>query len=362
MSKKQMPLINSADIIVHIATPYSIGSGFYLQSYDIIVTNEHIVRGNKDVVIAGSTFEKQMVEILYLDTVFDLAFISPPSRHKMLDVSLADVDGLNIGDDVFAIETQTKSLIKGITTDVDYLHEDLSYILHDVNMNPVHNGSPLFKSDGMIIGINTFNILKGKIVGQSLKSFFLSTCLKEFKEGKGCKGVRCTNCKKVIFEDSDESKSLCGFCSASYFKISNIRPYEPKGICITVESLIERLGYEVSLTRKGPNNWCIKKGSVDVCISYYEKTGLLVGDVYMCTVPENSVSEIYEFLLKQNYILDGLTFSIRNEDIILSLLVYDQFINVDTIFTLFTHLLQTSDKYDNVLIESYGGRRKILSM
>jgi len=357
-----MPIINNANIIVLIATPYSIGTGFYIQSYDIIVTNEHIVRGNKEVVIAGATFDKQMVDVLYLDSVFDLAFIRPPARHEMPGVSLADVDVLNIGEDVYAIDTQTKSLVKGISTDINYLHDDVSYILHEVTMNPVHNGSPLFRSDGLIIGINTFNILKGKVAGQSLSSFFLGTCIKEFEDGKGLKGVRCTNCKKVIFEDKGESKSLCGFCGTSYYKISNIRPYEPKGICITVESLIERLGYEVSLTRKGPNNWCIKKGTVDVCISYYEKTGLLVGDVYMCELPEYRISEIYEFLLKQNYILDGLTFSIKNKDIILSLLVYDQFINVDTIFTLFTHLLHTSDKYDNILIESYGGRKKILSM
>ena len=48
-------LINRCtEVIVQIATPYSIGTGFYIQSFDLIVTNEHIVRGNKKVVISGS--------------------------------------------------------------------------------------------------------------------------------------------------------------------------------------------------------------------------------------------------------------------------------------------------------------------
>jgi serine protease Do len=363
MNNNKMPFINNcADIIVQIATPYSTGTGFYLKSFDLIVTNEHIVRGNKQVVISGATFEKQMVAVLHLDTINDIAFISPPSAQEMPSMELSTLDVIKKGDEVMLIEVQNKNVTKGKIFDIQYLNDDIHYILHDINMNPVNNGGPVFGPDGMIIGINTFNIHKEKNVGHALPSFFLSSYIKEYKEGKGLKGVRCTSCKKISFEVDDDPKSNCSLCGVEIRKISDIKAYEPNGICITVESLIGRLGYDVSLTRKGPNNWCIKKGSIDVCISYYEKTGLLVGDVYMCELPENNVSVIYEFLLKQNYILDGLTFSIRNNDIILSLLIYDQFINVETVFTLFTHLLHTSDKYDNILIDKYGGKSKQVSI
>ena len=33
------------DIVVQIATPYSLGTGFYLSEHDLIVTNEHVIRG-----------------------------------------------------------------------------------------------------------------------------------------------------------------------------------------------------------------------------------------------------------------------------------------------------------------------------
>ncbi|MBK8450582.1 MAG: hypothetical protein IPL42_11375 [Saprospiraceae bacterium] len=41
------------DVVIQIATPFSVGTGFYLKDYDLIITNEHVVRNNKDVVIEG---------------------------------------------------------------------------------------------------------------------------------------------------------------------------------------------------------------------------------------------------------------------------------------------------------------------
>lgn len=359
MMETKMPFIQSySEIIVEIATPYSIGTGFYLKAFNLIVSNEHIVRSNKKVVISGSTFEKQIVPVVYIDPFSDLAFIRPPIDHQMPDVALSDLSNLKSGDDIMVIVLKNKKVIKGKISDISRLDDDVPYMSHDITLNPANNGSPLFNTDGTIIGMNTFNTHHGNSVCNALPSTYIFSCIKEFKEGSGLKGVRCSSCKKMNFEKDKESKNLCWKCGIEIKRISDIEEYEPSGICVTVETLIKRLGYHVDLTRKGPNSWCIKKGSVDLCISYYEKTGLLVGDVYMCGMPEKKVSDIYEFLLKQNYILEGLTFSSKNNDIILSLLIYDQFINADTIFTLFSHLLKTSDKYDNLLIDVYDGKGK----
>jgi len=55
------------DVVIQIATPYSTGTGFYLKEFDLIVTNEHVVRDNKKVVIAVSAFEKEIVDVMYID-------------------------------------------------------------------------------------------------------------------------------------------------------------------------------------------------------------------------------------------------------------------------------------------------------
>ena len=59
-----------------------------------------------------------------------------------------------------------------------------------------------------------------------------------------------------------------------------------------------------------------------------------------------------------NYELDGLTFSIKGQDIILSLLIYDRYLNADTGLELFKHLFAKADYYDNILVEKYGAQWK----
>ena len=51
-------------VVIQIATPYSTGTGFYISEYDLIITNEHVIRDNNKVVIVGEAFEKQMVDVL----------------------------------------------------------------------------------------------------------------------------------------------------------------------------------------------------------------------------------------------------------------------------------------------------------
>ena len=45
-------------IVVQIATPYSTGTGFVVKAANLIVTNEHVVRGNAKVIIEGAVFPR----------------------------------------------------------------------------------------------------------------------------------------------------------------------------------------------------------------------------------------------------------------------------------------------------------------
>ena len=118
--------------------------------------------------------------------------------------------------------------------------------------------------------------------------------------------------------------------------------------------MLEKAGHNVQLSRRGPNNWEMQKGSAKINISYYEKTGLITGDAYLCLLPQRNIKKLYEYLLRQNYETESLTFSIKEQDIILSLLIYDRYLNVDTGLKLFEHLFERADYYDNILVEEYG--------
>ena len=71
-------------------------------------------------------------------------------------------------------------------------------------------------------------------------------------------------------------------------------------------------------------------------------------------MPKDNINPLYEYLLKQNYEIEGLTFSIKENDIVLSLLIYDRYLNMDTGMKLFKYLFERADYYDNILVEEYG--------
>lgn len=349
-------------VIIQIATPYSTGTGFYLADFDIIVTNEHVIRGNKRAIIAGTEFEKQIVEVLYLDAKYDIAFLEAPMNHTMPKVKVAPTDHLDEGESVIAVGHPFDlkyTATQGIISSLLHQENDIRYIQHDAALNPGNSGGPLVDSQGHIIGVNTFIIQNGNSIGFSLPSDYLLQSINEYKKGNGQKGVRCHSCNHISFESDEKASGYCDVCGAPMDMISQIEDYEPFGVSKTVEYILTNLGYNAPLTRKGPNNWSIKKGSALVNISYYEKTGMLIGDVFLCTLPDKNIDKLYHFLLRKNHSLKGLSLSVKDQDIILSLLIFDQYIHQDTLQKLFSRLVDTADKIDTELIEKFGARQKI---
>jgi serine protease Do len=61
-----MPAIveNFKSVIIQIATPYTTGTGFLLPQFKVIVTNEHVISDNKDVVIEGIGLKRRIARVL----------------------------------------------------------------------------------------------------------------------------------------------------------------------------------------------------------------------------------------------------------------------------------------------------------
>lgn len=347
-------------VVIQIATPYSTGTGFYLEGYDIIVTNEHVVRDNKTVVINGKQMVKQMADVLYVDPKYDLAFLAAPKKHQLPSISLSKKEKFQEGDTVIAVGHPFGlkfTATQGILSSLDHVQKNITYLQHDAALNPGNSGGPLIDLSGNVIGVNTFIIRNGNNIGFSLPVKTLENALVDFTAGMGVSGVRCNSCSNVVFENSVES-GYCNICGSDIKMIADLESYEPVGINKSIEALLVDLGYDIDLSRKGPSNWEIIHGSADIQVSYYEKTGLIVGDAFLCRLPKKEIKPIYTFLLQQNFNLEGLTFSVKDQAIILSLLIYDQYFRLDTAKELFRQLFETADKYDIQLVEKYGAEWK----
>lgn len=350
------------NVVIQIATPHSTGTGFFLKSDNIIVTNEHVVRGNREVVIDGDFLNRQTAQVIYTDPQYDLAFIAVPKTEKDApQINLGSSADIVDGDAVVAIGHPMGlkySFTQGIVSNAQRLMEvnNLKYIQTDAAINPGNSGGPLIDKKGNIIGINTSVYQNTNNIGFALQVDYLVKTIQDFKDGNNEVSTRCISCSNLVFESEQEGK-YCPHCGAKIELPSQAEVYEPSGISKTIEELLEKTGHNVSLSRIGPNNWEVQHGSAKVYISYHEKTGLIEGDAYLCLLPKKKIKPLYEYLLRQNYEVNGLTLSVnpKGRDIILSLMIYDRYFNMDTGLKLFQHLFERADYYDNILVEQYGG-------
>jgi len=341
-------------VLVQIATPYSTGTGFYLADYNIIVTNEHVVRGNRKVVINNDFFKKQLSDVLYLDPKFDLAFLQPPS------VQLTRVEmqtkPLSAGDEVIAIGHPFGlkfSATNGIVSNLNHKQNDIRYIQHNAALNPGNSGGPLVDGLGHVVGINTFIIRDGNNIGFSLPVELLRETLVEFEAGGRSMSVRCLSCTNLVQQGAAEG-GYCPHCGSRVKFPNQVDEYEPVGINQTIEGILSRLGLGVDLARVGPNLWEIIEGSAKVYLTYHEESGLIIGDSFLAQLPKKDIGLIYEYLLRENYELENLSFSVKGKNIILSLIISDRYLNVDTGEIQMKRLFEKSDLYDNILVERYG--------
>ena len=348
-------------VVIQIATPYSTGTGFYIAAFDLIVTNEHVVRSNKQVVVDGNEFDKQLVNVLFLDPRYDLAFLEAPVGHQMPKVQLGIDQNLSEGDMVIAVGHPfglKYTATQGIISNMAHQQGEVNYIQHDAALNPGNSGGPLINASGKIVGVNTFIIRDGNNIGFSLPVNYLNDTITLYVQRRDSTAVRCHSCENIVYDDTIDN-GYCPHCGTKVQLPSLVEAYDPVGVKRTIEDLLKALEYDVELSRKGPNNWEVKKGSARINISYHEQTGLIMGDAFLATLPKKNIKPIYEYLLRQNYETEGLTFSVKGQDIILSLLIYDRYLNIDTGRELLGHLFQRADDYDNILVEKYGASWKL---
>lgn len=344
-----------SDVIIQIATPNSTGTGFYLKQYDLIVTNEHVIRSDKSVVINNPHFESQLVEVLFIDEKYDIALLSANDVGKYLqEVTINDV-AIQLGEEVIAMGHpfgMQFSSTSGIISNQEHHIDDIHYVQHDATLNPGNSGGPLVGLTGNVVGVNTFLNAKGVSLAYALPSSILIEIIEQYLPIRGTIAQRCPSCQFMI-KEADLSSNYCMKCGTQISPISKWQAHIPAGIDKTIEDMLSDQGFDVRLSRRGPAQWYVERGSAGIKISYHEKSGLIEGDAYLVQLPDDNIDQLYKFLLQQNYEMDGLTFSVKSNHVVLSLLVYDQYFDHVVSSKLFKKLYETADHFDDVLVNDF---------
>jgi serine protease Do len=135
------------------------GSGFIVSSDGLILTNAHVVRDAKEVMVKLSDRREFRAKVLGSDTATDVAVLKVDAKDLPV-VALGDDKQVQVGDYVLAIgtpfgfeQTATQGIVsaKGRSLPGDSY---VPFIQTDAAVNPGNSGGPLFDARGRVVGIN----------------------------------------------------------------------------------------------------------------------------------------------------------------------------------------------------------------
>ena len=138
----------------------NIGSGVVFSKDGYIVTNFHIISGNKFIKIKLNDGQEFDAKIIGGDANADIAVLKIKSNEQLKPINISDSSELKIGDKVLAIGNPYGigiSVSSGIisATGRDYGNPYLELIQTDAAINPGNSGGALINKNGNLIGINT---------------------------------------------------------------------------------------------------------------------------------------------------------------------------------------------------------------
>ena len=142
-----------------------VGSGFVFDKKGHIITNSHVVKDAKKVVVTFLDGRSYNAEIIGFDEFTDIGVIKVNADLSLLQpLSLGDSANLKVGEPIAAIGNPfglSGSMTSGIVSQLGrLLPSGLGYSIPDViqtdaAINPGNSGGPLLNMRGEIVGINT---------------------------------------------------------------------------------------------------------------------------------------------------------------------------------------------------------------
>ncbi|MBI1326219.1 MAG: Do family serine endopeptidase [Alphaproteobacteria bacterium] len=139
----------------------SLGSGVIVQPDGIVVTNSHVIKAAKEVVVALSDGREFPAEVLLIDEPSDLGLLKINAKAALPYAPLKATDELEVGDLVIAIgnpfgvgQTVTSGIVSAMARSNLNITDYNFFIQTDAAINPGNSGGPLVDMQGNVVGIN----------------------------------------------------------------------------------------------------------------------------------------------------------------------------------------------------------------
>ncbi len=153
--------------VVRVTTSTGNGTGWVYDDTGLIVTNNHVVSGGRDIKVRfGDRGQDVSARLMGTDVSSDLAVlkIDPKDVNKLVPLELADSDQVQTADQVIAIgyplgldQTTTAGIISGVGRQIQAQNNfSIDKVIQtDAPINPGNSGGPLLDMKGRVVGVNS---------------------------------------------------------------------------------------------------------------------------------------------------------------------------------------------------------------
>lgn len=141
----------------------SLGSGVMVRSDGLVVTNNHVIKGAREITVVLNDRREFPAEIVLNDERTDLAILQLEGLDEDLPaLAFRDSDDVEVGDLVLAIgnpfgvgQTVTSGIVSATARTQVGISDFSFFIQTDAAINPGNSGGALVTLDGKLLGINT---------------------------------------------------------------------------------------------------------------------------------------------------------------------------------------------------------------
>ncbi len=141
----------------------SLGSGVIVQPDGLIVTNNHVVNGADEILVALADRREYKAKLVFADAKSDLALLRIDTKGARLPViKLGDSDRAEVGDVVLAVgnpfgvgQTVTHGIVSAVARTGVGVSDYQFFIQTDAAINPGNSGGALLDLRGNLLGINS---------------------------------------------------------------------------------------------------------------------------------------------------------------------------------------------------------------
>ena len=172
--------------VVQITTGSGSGSGFIVDADGLVITNEHVVSGERTVGVWLTTGRRYQANVLDRDVASDLALLQINGGGTFDAITVGDPGGVRVGDEVLALGfpladrigtdlTVTRGIISSTRTS-----DGVALLQTDAALNPGNSGGPLVNNAGEVVGVNTSKI-EETVDGRPVSNIGFAVSVGEFE-------------------------------------------------------------------------------------------------------------------------------------------------------------------------------------